>query len=499
MKTPLFLRRPAAQGHPERGITMALVALAMVAIIAMAALSIDVITLYLAKEEAQRSADTAALAAAKVLSLSGITGDPSNGANNWGLICGPDDGTNGLATRVAKAVANQNLVGGSPTTTPTVTYSSGGSSKADCTALSTTGFGVNPIVTVQLSRPSLPTFFSRIWGNRGNSVSATATAEVFNPSNSGAVGNNPTGTLIPVQPRCVKPWVVPNQNPFIPQPNSSGQYCNQGAGPCNKIVSNTDGSIQSQGMTLNGGGASGLIGATFWMVADCQHNDHSQCTIRRANGPAANYGSAGPDESIPNLLYVPGQVTTTPIAVPSCTSGDDFEKAIEGCDQPTNYTCGVPPSSGGSNAIDLSRNPEDATSEGVACLTHQASNSDVSEPTGQDYLNQFMLPSAYPFQILAGSSNPLVAAGLPSGSPVTVSPSIVSLPIFDETGVTVSSGTATSVTFVGFLQVFINAVDNFGNINVTVLNVAGCGNGTNPVGSQVIANSPVPVRLITPP
>ncbi len=57
---------------------MVLVALAMVAIIAMAALSIDVITLYLAREEAQRSADAAALAAARVISLSGMTGDPSN-------------------------------------------------------------------------------------------------------------------------------------------------------------------------------------------------------------------------------------------------------------------------------------------------------------------------------------------------------------------------------------------------------------------------------------
>src|ERR1700741_493637 len=108
----------------ERGVTMILVAVAMVAIIAMAALSIDVITLYLAKEEAQRSADTAALAAAKILSVSGITGDPQNLTNNWTLICGPDDGTNGLATRVAKGVANQNLVGGAIVTTPTVTYSS---------------------------------------------------------------------------------------------------------------------------------------------------------------------------------------------------------------------------------------------------------------------------------------------------------------------------------------------------------------------------------------
>src|ERR1043165_5047952 len=104
MKTP-FLRRSSSARNPEGGVTMILVALAMIAIIAMAAISIDVITLYLAKLEAQRAADTAAVAAAKVIALSGITGDPTNQSLNWTLICGPDDGTNGLATRIAKATA----------------------------------------------------------------------------------------------------------------------------------------------------------------------------------------------------------------------------------------------------------------------------------------------------------------------------------------------------------------------------------------------------------
>src|SRR3954462_12470640 len=128
MKTPLIRR---AQPERERGVTMIFVALAMVAIISMAALSIDVITLYLAKQEAQRSADAAALAAGKVIALSGITGDPNNGTGNWGAICGPDDGTNGLATRVAKSVANQNLIAGGPVTTPTVSYSYGGTTSGD--------------------------------------------------------------------------------------------------------------------------------------------------------------------------------------------------------------------------------------------------------------------------------------------------------------------------------------------------------------------------------
>ena len=67
MKTPAIrrLHRSESSRTREHGITMVLVALAMVAIIAMAALSIDVITLYLAREEAQRAADAAALAGAR--------------------------------------------------------------------------------------------------------------------------------------------------------------------------------------------------------------------------------------------------------------------------------------------------------------------------------------------------------------------------------------------------------------------------------------------------
>jgi Flp pilus assembly protein TadG len=500
MKTPFIRRSRAAHRHHERGVTMVFVALAMVAIIAMAALSIDVITLYLAKQEAQRSADSAALAAAKVLSVSGITGDPNNGTSNWGVICGPDDGTNGLATRMAKAVANQTAIAGGPvTTTPTVTYSSGGANSADCTALSGTGFGVNPIVSVQLTRGSLPTFFSRIWGNTGNTVSATATAEVFNPSNSGNSGNQITGTTVPVQPRCVKPWVVPNQDPL--HNTSGGLGTCTGGGNCAKIVNLTDGSIVTKGISLNGTGNGGIIGETFWLVPDCRFSNQSTCILRLPS-PKANAAASAHIQGPPNLMYVPGQVGTPVTAVPSCTESDPFEVAIEGCDAPTNYTCGLPPGNGGTNAVNLSRNPEDATTDGVSCLIHQTGPGNISGSTGQDYLNPFMLPSSYPFQILAGSSNPVVSAGLTRGSPISTSPSVVSLPIYDETdpGVTLANGTSTNVTFVGFLQVFINVVDQFGNVNVTVLNVAGCGNGSGtPVGTPLVANSPVPVRLITPP
>jgi Flp pilus assembly protein TadG len=479
-------RQLPAHRQGERGVTMALVAAAMVAIMAMAALSIDAVTLYLANAEAQRSADSAALAAARVISLSGITGTASTGtqATYWQQICG---GSTSLATQTAQAVATQNTVGGT-TATVTTTYSVGtGAANADCSTLSA-GFAVNPLVTVKVQR-NLPTFFARIWGKTGSSVSATAAAEGYNPSGSATYV---ASGIIPVQPRCVKPWVVPNFDPLNPQPVAN-KYCGEAGQPgCNPLVDLTTGSIQNPGVSTGGSGANGLIGETFWLVLDCNHNTPAFCALRgAATQPKANY-SSGPSsvKPPPNLLYAPGQVSTTGTtvtAIPACTQGDPYEEAIEGCDAPTNYQCGVQLA----NAVDLSRNPDTsgATTNGVQCLTAQGNGS------GQDTINT----SSYPFQIQAGDENPLVTAGLLSqGKTITSSNSIVSLPIYDHT-VNINSNTTTAVTFVGFLQVFINSVDQYGNVNVTVLNVAGCGNGNNPTLNPVSGSSPVPVRLITQP
>jgi len=476
----------------EHGITMILVAAAMVAIIGMAVLSIDVVTLYLAKEEAQRSADAAALAAARLLSVSGITGDPTNSSSNWGAICG----ASGAAMLVAQAVAAQNIVGNQPAPTVTVTYSAGsagtvGPGNSDCTNLSSSAFGVNPMVTVKVTQTGLPNFFSRIWSRSGNSISATATAEAFNPSGSGSSGNQTSGTITPVQPRCVKPWVVPNLDPLNPG-NPPGCGTN-----CLPFVSSTTGQIQNPGISLNGTGATGIIGETFWLVPDCTHGNPNNCSP--LGPPQANYPASGFNPAPPNLLGLPGQVGTLVTAIPSCSSGDPYEEAIEGCDSPTNYHCGVL----NANAVDLTKhNPGvNSITNAVECLIHQTDATNITSSSGQDYLKTtgtFGDPSAYPFQILAGSNNSL-GAGL-ADTPITSSDSIVSLPIYDQIAVPNPPGNSTTaVTFIGFLQVFINAVDVNGNRLVTVLNVSGCGNGTNPTGNPVNGSSPVPVRLITPP
>jgi Flp pilus assembly protein TadG len=520
MKPPAISRGRRIQSHHaqslrvhERGVTMILVALAMVAIVAMAALSIDVTTLYLAREESQRAADVAALAAARVISVSGITGtaNTSTDTSYWAAICG---GSTSVATLTAKAAAQTNSVSNAVATI-TVSYSSGSGSSStsnpDCSTLPQ-AFAVNPLVTVQVTRNDLPTLFSRIWGRRTNSVSATAMAEAFNPSDSGNVGNSgPSGTITPVQPRCVKPWVVPNLDPWNPAP-TGGTYCNQSGGPgsCNPLVNLTTGQIQDPGISTGGTGTNGVIGETFWLVLDCEHQNSSYCQLRTTGGggrgrgggspvqPQPNYSTGGghSSEAPPNLLYVPGQVGTPVVAIPSCTQGNAYEEAIEGCDASTNYQCGVQ----SANAVDMSQNPDTsgASTNGVSCLIQQQDVGNTTSASGQDYLNAFGAPGSFPFQMYAGTSSPL-GSGF-AGSLISNSNSVVSLPIYDQTSVSINNGGGTTtLTFIGFLQVFVNAVDAYGNINVTVLNVAGCGNGTNSTGSPVTGSSPVPIRLITPP
>lgn len=491
MKSPLIQRpgQNARHNHQERGVTLALVAVAIVSIIAMAGLSIDVGTLYQGSAEAQRSADAAALAAARVLSASGMTSDPANSAGQWDTICK-------VATQTAQAVASQNIVGGAVPSKVDVTFISG-DKNSDCSADSLVSFGINPTVTVKVTQASLPTYFSRIWGRTGSSVSASATAEAFNPSNAGSYA---------VQPRCVKPWIVPNYNPLHPT------ACTTGANKCDAFVdTSSGGSIVHPGTVAKGG----VIGERFWLVPYCSVDSSQKgacappLTGFRSPTPRANYiPVTTTDPPTPNLEYLPGQAPPTSIAVPTSngdacsdiTSSLPYAKAIAGCDQSTQYQCGV----SSKNVVDVSENPGNGdTGNGVQCLTHQGTSesTDALAVSGQDTLDPFatstISAATYPFEIQAGTKNPLVTkAGVSSGTIITSSTSIVSLPIYGPPGGTINTPGTTNVTIVGFLQVFINFVDKYGNVYVTVMNVTGCASDPDTVFT---GTSPVPVRLITPP
>src|SRR4029077_20778787 len=138
----------------------------------------------------------------------------------------------------------------------------------------------------------LPTFFARMWGATSQKVTATARAEAYKPSGS----NGLLAKIIPVLPRCVKPWIIPNRDPL----NVAG--C---TGACNTFAGTTTGSITNPGFSANGGG---VIGAQFLLYPDCQVGTPSSCAPR-GSGIKANHpvGWAAHIPSFPTLPYLPGE------------------------------------------------------------------------------------------------------------------------------------------------------------------------------------------------
>src|SRR5579862_712854 len=374
----------------ESGVTLALVTVALFTILGMAALSIDIGTLYQAKAEAQRAADAAALSAARVISLSGITADPTSGPGDgsWNSICGGDSST---ATQTAVLVAQQSTIGGQavPASGVTVTYGAGpsGGANKSCTGAGT-DFAINPIVNVTVQRTNLPIFFARVFSllpnvnYSGSSVSATASAEGYNPSDSGHGSN--VGT--PVQPKCVKPWIIPNS---------------QGPGGPPRFVHRMSGANFAPGIyPVNGAGA--YVGQSFLLQADCGSSSGiCSPTVNPPNWSLGIFPAPG------TIYYVPANVTGTPLAVPSCSAytgysaSNTFQTAISGCDQTTVYACGYPGGSAhGITEANLSENPFGATGDTAAateCLINQTGTSG-----SQDSLAGFPVPT-FPFQIQAGS------------------------------------------------------------------------------------------------
>jgi len=179
----------------ERGQTIALVALTIVTLLAMAALAIDIVTLYVAKGEVQRAADAAALVAAKAFVDSGVASDPTNSSLQTLA--------ENMATAGINAIVPQNKVAGAA---PVLV----GTPSFDFTA-----YPGNPQVAVTLQRTGLPIFFARIWRRAAATVTASAKAEAYNPSNS----QTTTGNFIPILLKNIKPLLIANidsgGNPFV--------------------------------------------------------------------------------------------------------------------------------------------------------------------------------------------------------------------------------------------------------------------------------------------
>lgn len=427
----------------ERGIVIMLVAVVMLFVVgAMAALSIDVVTLYTARSEAQLAADAGALAGARVLANSGMT---SASTTTVGINAKP------LAVAVATQVAASNQVGGR------LLRSAGPCSAAGeiCVTIDTTAFNflANPQVTVQVQRNDLPTFFARIWGRTAIGVKATANAEAYNPSNAPGTAATPSTPMAPV---CVKPWLLPNKDP-----NPGGTT----------IFDVATGNITLGTTLLNG-----LPVATLLQTA-CGAGNANCLTTGFAPAAWNYYPGAPADFPAPNA---------TSVVCPGCVGFTPYQLSIAGCVQP--------PISCTAN-VNVDTTTADATldadtSTAVNALTHSIAGKG-------DSIDTLNFPSP-PFQFLTGADNPLVLSGaVATGTDVMVSDSLVTVPVFDDVAAT---ATFPNVKLLGFVQLFLNPTGaaSVTGVPTQVINMVGC--GPTALGQPILGNgsSPVVVRLISP-
>lgn len=485
--------------NPQRGNSLVLVASCLVALILMAGLAIDLVNYYVVRSEAQRAADAAALAGAESFVSSGCT-SASGGCVSGGSQEAP-------ASQQAISVGSQNVVGGQ---TPTI-------NSADVSFNYPTAY--NPTITVTVARNTshggeVPTLFMKILGHASYPISASATAEAYNPGG---------GCGPPVGQQCLKPWIVPNVDPdhwaqatppfnppcplppATPAPMTTVNWCfpqGQQNTYFSTIVNPSTGMITNPGVNtgLNSGG---VIGEAM--------------TLKPGDPSCA----AAPSQFYP-ITIPPG---TTPTLCPNCSgpgagSGGAslYAQNIECCNSST-FACGS-----GITLDTKTGNMQGPTESGVECLI----NEDKGTQTGQDTICGLSVlpadtpaPCSLPFSIFGGLNNPNPNV---RDQQVTSSSSVVTAPIYNGAPLTPGQSTGASrITAIGFVQFFLVSVDTSGgpastcnikngpqkgDVHAIVLNVATCGSsggsggggGGSGCGSGGTissgGSSPIPVRLI---
>jgi hypothetical protein len=433
MSEPFTIRR---RRHGERGQTILLVVVSLVALLGMAALAIDVVTLFVARAEVQRAADAAALAGAKAIADSGVT-------TNAGLVTLAQNMANDVISS-PNGILQQNLVSGRPPAlvgTPTFDFASHGNT--------------NPTISVTLQQTNLPTFFARIWGRTMATVSATAMAEAYNPSGSNAL----VGQTVPIAPKCVKPWFLANKDP------------NNGGTP---FIDPVSGAVA----TSNIPGAS-----PFTMIYICPLGNLCVPPF-----PPLNAGQILP------ALVVAGNAS----GVPSCGSGaTDYEQAITGCDM-TPYACGGPTPNATIDTLDLNLEVVQPSlqclihSGGLGLGQGQDRIDTTGLPSSPPEIH------AGSANALIGTGSPVVTDSVITTSPSVVTIPIIDTSPGAIVGNQVRVIGFVQGFLTQVLNVSIPPT-NLGIAEITPLNISGCGKslaGPPPGPISGGGVSPVPVRLI---
>jgi Putative Flp pilus-assembly TadE/G-like len=465
----LLHRGKSERRTKQRGVSLVIVAASLVAMLAMAGLAIDLASLYVARSEAQRAADAAALAGAHTFGASGcMSATGGTGCTAGGLQETP-------ARQQAEKVGDQNNVGGQLANIQ----------DSDVTFSYPTA--QDPEITVVVQRTSargnpLPTFFMRIFGVQTADVSATATAEAYAAS----------GAL------CVKPWLIPNCDPnstsvASSNPNANlkcaaggGKYYQYFVNPASGTIVNP--SAIGELLTLKPGDPSGAAAPSKYYIANLPAGTVPSVCPSCATGSGGGGGTPLSNSAAVYRTNIECCNTTTIV----CNTANPLNV------QPVN----IPPGQG---------NKVGPTAQGVDCLINE--NNCNGEGCGQDTIS--FDPSANPacpspadgsaYQMCAGSQNPLVQSGaISEGAVISTSNSLVTVPIYD--GSTLCPGNSCSnsvgVPIYALMQIFVVAETSSpsnGEATVTgyITTISpNCGGGG--AGGSVVSggSSPIAVRLI---
>jgi Putative Flp pilus-assembly TadE/G-like len=429
----------------DSGVSLILVAFGMIFILGMSGLAIDLASLYVGRAQAQRAADAAALAGAKVF-VDKACGVGSTPCSNYA----------GDAQQAAKDIGDRNLIAGVSPNIPLT----------DAAIHVDTSISNDPRVTVIAGRTTangnpMPLFFAKIFGLSTANVSATATAEAYHPAGSGPA----------VAPNCIKPWMYPNcdfNDPSNPPTAYGNKNCQASSGTYYPYIINPN---PPYGLAPNA-----PIGKFI---------------VLKPGDPKYSANS-----SQFYAVQLPGGGT---FSCPSCAnnggggpgSGSYFAYCIACCYQ-------LPLTAGQTYTTQpITGNMDGPTGSGTSCLINQ-----LNGGSGQDIIDGLYPPlsfAAWPTQlplfppsVVAGSNSQLNQQGITLRS-VGDSPSEIVVPIYD--GHLLSSGSSSNqVTLLGFLKVFVVETDK-SNQNSVYGYITDIVSAVDP-GSIVATGSPIPVRLI---
>lgn len=258
----------------QRGSTLLMAVACLLLLVAMAGFAIDALTLYVARTDAQRAADAAALAGAKVFVTSGCTTSANCTSGT----------TQTIVQQQAQGAGAQNKVFGQPASI----------APADVTfPPSPTSDPHDPLVQVKVHRV-VPTVFigalSKLLGGStsGINVSATATAEAFN----GTGGSTPFATS------CVKPWMMPNCDPAANHASPANPNC--GASGGGYFVQGNPAQIVHPGYWNSGNG--GVIGEPWLLHFGIGPSQYGEISFTGANNSGNVYrneiGSCAPEAAL---------------------------------------------------------------------------------------------------------------------------------------------------------------------------------------------------------